>query len=417
MSKMLLFPPEKPIAASLTLSGSKSISNRLLLLKEVLSAPTSFQNLSESEDTVLLKSALQQIRQGSNAPIDVHHAGTDFRFLTALLSTRPGIWHLTGSERMKERPISELVNALRQLGAEISYAEKKDFPPLTIQGKELQGGSVYIDASESSQFVSALLLISPLLKDGLVLHMKSPSVSKPYIRMSVEWLKRFGVKLQFEHNVINVAPYLPSFSFPLSVQIESDWSSASYWYGICALSKNSRIELRSFEENSLQADACLPVLFKQLGVSTTFKNGVLILEQKGIPQERFEYDFTSCPDIAQTVACTCLGLGIPARLLGLKTLQFKESRRIDALKTELQKFSAHVETTEESLMLEPVKGYKLQKEVSVFTHNDHRMAMSFAALSSVTPGLYIEDPDVVNKSYPAFWRDLQSLGFRLNLQS
>lgn len=417
MSALLLFPPEKDIRASLQLGGSKSISNRLLILKQVLHLDFDIHNLSDSEDTQLLVQILKELQSGQKFDFNVNHAGTDLRFLTAFLATQPGnTYTLTGSERLKERPLAELIEALKQLGAEIEGLEKKDAPPLRITGKALEGGKIKLKANISSQFISALLLISPLFPKGLELFLQGERVSNPYISMSVELLKTFGVPCEDLGSSIRVMPGQIPNAVPQPFYVESDWSSASYWFSVCALSKGSQLQLQTFQTQSLQADAQLVKMYSLLGVQALFKGGQLTLTQVPMNLREFNWDFTSCPDIAPTIACTCLGLGIKARLTGLKTLQAKESRRIDVLKTELEKFGAKVHTSDDHLdLIPPIK--KSTGNIHVSTHHDHRMAMSFAPLSLVYPGLEIEAPQVVNKSYPLFWEDLQSLGFRLNLQS
>lgn len=415
---IILSAPGRLTAQSIPLSGSKSISNRLLLLNEVLDLRLSFANLSSSEDTLLLQAALAKLSGRNTATIDVHHAGTDMRFLTALLATRPGEWLLTGSARMKQRPVAELVSALQELGAEISYAELSGFPPLRIHGKPLEGGAITIDSSVSSQFISALLLISPLFRKGLELRLKGDTVSRPYINMTLALLQACGVRVKQERQLISVLPGTTVSTHKLQpfTNVEADWSSASYWYSICALAESSGIELQGLHKSSLQADAVLADIYTQLGVSTTFKNDAVCLASVTGPASAFHYDFTNCPDIAQTIAVTCLGLGIEAQLSGLRTLKIKETDRITALKNELTKFGAIVHATDDTLFIKPGAGPAMEKPL-IHTYNDHRMAMSFAPLALVYGPLAIDDPLVVNKSYPAFWEDLKSVGFNVNLQA
>jgi 3-phosphoshikimate 1-carboxyvinyltransferase len=406
--------PSHSVKAKIKLTGSKSISNRFLILKEVLGKDIHFENLSDSEDTQLLQNAINQIKNKRQATIDVHHAGTDMRFLTALLSITEGEWIITGSDRMKERPIGELVMALSSLGANISYLEKENFPPLLIKGKKLKGGIVHIDSSVSSQFISALILIAPALEQGMKLNLTGKMVSKPYIEMTCALLKSFGVHVTQTENLISItASIIPDL--PPVISIESDWSSASYWYSICALSGNMEIELRSLKNESLQADAVLPEIYKNLGVKTSYKKDGIVLNATQPLLKEFTYNFTNCPDIAQTIAVTCFGLGIRAELNGLQTLKVKETDRILALKNELQKLGANVETGSDWLKME-VGNLKSVKSQSIHTYKDHRMAMSFAPLALVLGQLVIEDEMVVTKSYPTFWEDLKSVGFNVNLQ-
>jgi len=415
------------IKAVIDLPGSKSISNRLLIINEVLDLNLKFENLSTAKDTTDLIKAIEQIRSGNNKVIDIGHAGTDMRFLTALLSIKEGDWILTGSERMKERPISELVDALKQIGAEISYLEKDGFPPLKITGKKLKGGKIQIDGSISSQFISALLLIAPALEKGIKIKIKNDVVSRSYILMTLHLLAEFGVKVSTILNSIIVSADLSKQSqfAILSTQyhIESDWSSASYLYSLVALSKNGEIILKGLRNKSSQGDSVLPEIYKHFGVSSHFENGNLVLKKNSGQTAHFEYNFTDCPDLAQTVAVTCLGLNINCHLKGLSTLKHKETDRLLALKTELEKFGAGVTITDNSLEIKSntehgtrnmeqetwnkeqgTSNFKLQ------TYKDHRMAMSFAPLALIFDNIIIEDPEVVQKSYPEFWEDLKMAG-------
>lgn len=409
---MKITAPHGNINASIELPGSKSISNRLLMIRTVSDLPVHFKNLSDAEDTILLAKALGQIKGKRSGTININHAGTDMRFLTAFLSVKEGEWIVTGSERMKQRPISELVNALKELGADITYTGKEGFPPLKINGKKLSGGKLEIDGSISSQFISALMLIAPLLEDALELTLKGNIVSIPYIKMTSELLKLFGVFVSFNGNKIIVRP-APFSMLNDQFLVESDWSAASYWFNLAALSNNSSIELKFLDKVSLQADSILPDLYTQLGVNTEFiEKGIRISGGHNTVSE-FEYDFTNCPDIAQTIAVTCFGLGVRSKLTGLQTLKIKETDRIHALKVEFEKLGGIVEATNNSLIINPPEKFVL-KEPFIQTYTDHRMAMSFAALVLKFQSLKIENPDVVEKSYPAFWDDLQYAGFSLD---
>jgi 3-phosphoshikimate 1-carboxyvinyltransferase len=413
--------PVDPIKVRVHLPGSKSISNRLLIIKHVLGLELTLHNTSNAEDTLLLQKALQQIASGSPATIDVHHAGTDLRFLTALLSVTPGKWRLTGSERIRQRPIAELVTALNLLGADITYLEKNNFPPLAINGKHLEGGTTEITAGVSSQFISALLLIAPLFKKGLQLLLKGDPVSAPYVKMTSALLQEFAVAVKHENNLISLQgsdhwQQTKQHTGKGSKTIESDWSSASYWYSICALSPGARIELTHLTEQSLQPDSALVGIFSELGVHTTFTGGGLVLQHKKSELTGFAGDFTDCPDIAQTVAVTCFGLGISSRLSGLKTLRIKETDRITALKNEFEKFGAKVVATEDTIQVEPPVRGPVTQQIEVATYNDHRMAMSFAPLALVYGHIGVQHHEVVDKSYPGFWEDLKSAGFSVNLR-
>ena len=409
-----IIAPRFPINCSINLSGSKSLSNRLLLLKEILDLKIDLKNLSDSEDTTLLLKALRQIKEAKNKNINILDAGTDMRFLTALLAIKKGTWTITGSDRMKKRPIGELVSALKSLGAEIEFLEKENYPPLEIKGKIILGGALKIDAGQSSQFISALLLISPKLKNGLVLTLKNKIVSSPYIEMTAALLKKFNVPISKIKNTYTVNSSTKSKQIKV-IKIESDWSSASYWYSICALSKNAKIELNFLNKKSLQSDSILPELYKILGVETKYKKNSIIISRKKLETKSINYNFINCPDIAQTFAVTCFGLGICAKLTGLSTLKFKESDRIIALKTELEKMGAKLVITNNSIELKKSKAIPFEGVIE--TYNDHRMAMSFSPLALVYNSIKIANPEVVSKSYPRFWKDLKSVGFSVNLWS
>jgi 3-phosphoshikimate 1-carboxyvinyltransferase len=421
---MLLEYNNQPVKAAIQLTGSKSISNRLLILNEVLNLHLKLQNLSMAKDTQDLILALEQIKANKNQTIDIGHAGTDMRFLTALLSIKEGEWILTGSERMKERPIAELVNALRQIGGSISYLENEGFPPLKITGKKLSGGKIEIDGSISSQFISALLLISPIFENGLELKVKNEIVSRPYILMTLDLLSEMGIKAETILKTIIVKPFDPNFELQTpnsELSIESDWSSASYWYSIAALSKNAQITLKGLSRKSLQGDAVLHQIFESLGVCSIFENGNVVLEKTGNLVSHLEYDFTDCPDLAQTVAVTCLGLKVNCSLIGLSTLKHKETDRLLALKTEIEKFGAEVKITNCSLELRhtnqetsntkhETQNLKPGTHLQLETYNDHRMAMSFAPLALIYDNIDIQNPEVVQKSYPEFWEHLKLIG-------
>lgn len=401
------------INISVNLPGSKSISNRLLILKEVMGLNVTIDNLSTAEDTVDLIKALDIIRNKKQELIDIGHAGTDMRFLTALLSVTEGTWILTGSERMKQRPIKPLADALKQLGADISYEDTEGFPPLKITGKQLSESKVEVDGSISSQFISALLLIAPSFENGLTIDVKGEIVSWPYIQMTLDFLSEFGLNVSTVNQTIFVSKSTKiAVALPSKLTVESDWSSASYWYSIVALGKNAQVSLNTLSRSSSQGDSVLREIYKNLGVDSAFQNGELILTQNNNVPSYFEYDFANCPDIAQTIAVTCLGLKITCSLTGLSTLKHKETDRILALKNELEKCGATVETTSTSLSITSYK--TLPEAISIETYNDHRMAMSFAPLSLIHNNISIQNPEVVKKSYPEFWSHLQKVGISHN---
>ena len=401
--------------ATLAISGSKSETNRLLLL-QALYSNISIENTSNSDDSKVMLDALQKskIKNQKSLIINAHHAGTAMRFLTAFFAIQKGQETLlTGSSRMKERPIKILVDGLKQLGAEITYIEKEGFPPIKIVGKKLTHSKVLLPANVSSQYVSALLLIAPMLENGLELTLEGEITSRPYIEMTLALLNKIGVATSFEKNCILVSPKsIIENSQPIN--IESDWSSASYYYSIVALSDiGTQIQLSSFSENSLQADAVLSELYKNFGVTTIFNsdNSITISKTLNFKPETLNFHLNSSPDIAQTIAVTCFGLGVSCQLNGLHTLKIKETDRLVALKNELTPLGAKVKITSDSISIEGCPNLEVKNAV-IKTYQDHRMAMSFAPLA-IKISLEIEQAEVVSKSYPAFWNDLKSLGFQI----
>lgn len=394
--------------SSITITGSKSESNRLLLL-QALYPEIKIENLSNSDDSVVMSKALSS---NSNTVVDIHHAGTAMRFLTAFFATQEGKEvTLTGSQRMKERPIQILVEALNQLGADVSYLENSGCPPLLIKGKALTQNKISLKANVSSQYISALLLIAPKLEQGLELTLNGEITSIPYINMTLNLLNQIGVETSFKNNVITVNP-LKEVSGDKTIVVESDWSSASYFYSIVALSPiGTQVELSSYKQDSLQGDSVLAELYQAFGVKTVFKGLSIVLEKTSQHQPDIAFNLVKSPDIAQTIAVTALGLGVKCDLEGLHTLKIKETDRLVALKNEIEKLGGDIEVTNETLHLKPFDGnFKL---ATIQTYNDHRMAMAFAPLALKTE-LKIEDAMVVSKSYPTFWDDLKSIGFQIN---
>ncbi len=400
--------------SKLQITGSKSETNRLLLLK-ALYPNLILENTSNSDDSEVMQKALAFIHHLSSTAqtIDVHHAGTAMRFLTAFFAIQEGIEVLlTGSSRMKERPIKILVEALNQLGAEISYEENEGFPPIRINGKKVIQNKVSLPANVSSQYISALLLIAPKLENGLELTLEGEITSIPYIKMTLALLNEIGVKTLFENNTIKVAHH-PSSITHHSITVESDWSSASYWYSIIALSEvGTQITLSSYKVNSLQGDCALIEIYKDFGVETIFNNdnSISISKVNFKNQKSLIFNLQSSPDIAQTIAVTCFGLGIGCDLYGLHTLKIKETDRLEALKAELIKLGAEILVTNESLHLKP--STSINENIAIKTYQDHRMAMAFAPLALRVP-ITIEEAEVVSKSYPDFWEDLKKIGFKM----
>jgi len=407
--KNVISGPVKPVQDTIYIPSSKSISNRMLIIRSLSEFSVGLKNLSDSDDTYVLKKALEE----TEAIKDVGHAGTAMRFLTAYLATIPGEFTLTGSHRMKERPIGSLVTALKKLGAEIEYLENEGFPPLSISGGAIRGGDIGIEAGISSQFISALMMIGPVLEGGLKVRLKGDVVSATYIEMTLSLMNRCGIGATFDGNqlVIPEKPYvLDDFS------VESDWSGASYWYQIAALMPGSSIKLPYLIPQSLQGDAVLVDIFEPLGVKSYFQEDGVLLNSHTIDRpDSFEYDFTGCPDLVQTCAVTLCSMGIPFRLSGTRTLRVKETDRIAALESELKKFGFMLSSHEagewigwDGSLCDPVADPVIQ------TFHDHRMAMAFAPMAIGKSQIAIEDPGVVTKSYPGFWDDLVKAGFGID---
>lgn len=396
------------LQSEIKITGSKSESNRLLLL-QALYSNIQIENLSNSDDTRVMSQALSST---SNI-VDVHHAGTAMRFLTAYFAFQKGREVvLTGSDRMKERPIKILVDALRELGADISYLETEGFPPLKINGKNPTKNKVTLQANVSSQYISALLLIAPKLENGLELTLEGNITSVPYIKMTLRLLEELGIETSFKDQTIKIKQQ--SAINNQIVTVESDWSSASYFYSIIALSKvGTKITLSSYKAHSLQGDAVLADIYLQFGVKTTFKTNRLVLQKVEMLNKLslIELDLSNSPDIAQTITVTCFALGLECLLTGLHTLKIKETDRLLALKTEIEKLGGMVTITTNSLHLKVSNNLKSQ--VAIATYNDHRMAMAFAPLALKT-SLIINDAEVVSKSYPGFWNDLKTIGFQIS---
>ncbi len=395
----------KNLKGNLQITGSKSESNRLLIL-QALYPEVDIQNLSNSDDTRVLKQALEK----SEGTIDIHHAGTAMRFLTAYFASKEGCEvEITGSQRMTERPIRLLVDALREMGADIEYIKETGFPPLRIHGKKLQVKTIKLQANVSSQYVSALMLIAPSLENGLEIILDGRITSTPYIMMTLEIMQHAGIKGRFENDRIFIEP--AKNLKPATIAVESDWSSASYFYGIAAISETAEIILSNYRKTSLQGDSCLARIYKHFGVETIYEGNSIILKKNSFKRaKRLKEDLRNSPDIAQTIAVTCLALGMECELEGLHTLKIKETDRLQALKNEMEKFGAKVYIAQDCLQLSPPG--KLNSNVAVETYNDHRMAMAFAPLGLNVP-LEIIDSEVVSKSYPDFWKDLKELGFKI----
>ncbi|MDE1205821.1 3-phosphoshikimate 1-carboxyvinyltransferase [Tenacibaculum larymnensis] len=389
----------------ITISGSKSESNRLLILQQ-LYPDLQIENLSDSDDTHHLQGALTS----DDTVADIGHAGTAMRFLTAFFATQEGVTKiLQGSDRMHNRPIQILVDALRNLGADIEYVEKEGYPPLKISGKKLTKDKVSINGNVSSQYISALMLIAPSLEKGLEIELIGEITSVPYINMTLQLLHQLEIKAEFEGQLIKIKPKLTVKK--QTVVVESDWSSASYFYSIIALSKvGSSVKLSAYKKDSLQGDSCLSEIYKHFGVTTVFEeNSILLTKEKKHNSEVLEQNLKNAPDIAQTIAVTCFGLGIACDLSGLHTLKIKETDRLEALREELTKLGADISVTNESLHLK--SSSEIKENIQIATYNDHRMAMAFAPLALKVP-IEILEAEVVTKSYRNFWKDMLSVGIQ-----
>jgi len=398
----LLYQPVNKIP-EIVIPGSKSESNRLLILKALYPKIT-IQNLSNSDDTVSLINGLET----EDAIVDVHHAGTAMRFLLAYFASKEGEEKtLTGSLRMQERPIKVLVEALRNLGADISYLKEEGFPPIKVRGKKLLKNTVTLNANVSSQYISALMLIASSLPDGLTINLKGEITSGPYIKMTLDLLKRVGISGNFTSDRIKIEPV--KILDKTIVNVESDWSSASYYYSLVALSENMEISLKNYTENSLQGDSELASIYKNLGVKTTFypvNNSIKLTKTRSLVKH-LSLDLNKTPDIAQTIAVTCFGMGLSCELTGLKTLKIKETDRLLALKIELEKLGALIKITDDSLEL--CTSESIKENTTIETYQDHRMAMAFAPLALITK-LTINNPVVVTKSYISYWNDFKKTG-------
>ncbi len=389
----------------INLPASKSISNRALILNALSYSTYPIQNLSDSDDTLVTLSALDS----NDTTFDIGAAGTAMRFLTAFLSKTVGEWTITGSARMKERPIKLLVDALNSLGAKIEYVEKEGFPPLKIYGSALIGGEINLDGAVSSQYISALMMIAPYMQNGLKLNLTGKVISQPYILMTNTLMQDFGVKVKFDGKCIEIEPQTYT---PVPFTVESDWSAASYWYEILSILGKGGFILKGLKQNSTQGDSKVAELFEQLGVRTIFLADAVKLVPIDIIITKFEYDFVDQPDLAQTFAVSCCLKNIPFHFYGLQSLKIKETNRIEALINELAKLGFVLYEPAEGELAWSGEKCELQSEIIISTYHDHRMAMAFAPACLLFP-ITIENPEVVSKSYPNFWKDLKLI-YELN---
>jgi 3-phosphoshikimate 1-carboxyvinyltransferase len=390
--------------SSIELPVSKSIYNRLLIINKLSNDKIKFTNSFEnSDDTIVLKNALENITKNT---VDIEYSGTAMRFLTAYYSILNGQKILTGSDRMKERPIKILVETLKQLGAKIEYIENFGYPPLKIEGTEIDGGHISISANISSQYISAILMVAPYFKYGLQLEILGKIVSLPYISMTIKLMQQCGAAINWKtEKIIDVKPIAYKTS---EIKIESDWSAASYWYQIIALCENGKITLKNLHKNSLQGDSVVEKYYRFFGVETRFHlNDIEISYVPKLKSDYLELNLSDTPDLAQTIACTCVGLKIKCKLTGLSTLQIKETNRIKALQNELLKFGVISEISSDHF---EIKKFTTPNDIiDIETYQDHRMAMAFAPLSIKFGKLEIKNHGVVSKSYPMYWKHLESV--------
>lgn len=400
----------KALQVNVLLPASKSISNRLLLINALAGNALNLQNLSIANDTQLLIKIFGSHRSNINQPIqeiNCEDAGTVMRFLTAYFTTQQGQWVLKGSGKMHHRPIAVLVDKLRELGADIRYLINDGFPPLLIKGKTLHGGNIAINASISSQYISALILIAPYLNGGLEIELEGKIASKPYIEMTAGLMQQCGVDAQFEGNKISIpqAKYTAT-----TLVVESDWSAASYWYAFAALAKDSTITLAGLQQNSLQGDSMVANWMQGFGVNTSYTSAGVQLTSSLPSITNFEQDFSNSPDLAPTFVCLCAAMGIPAKFYGLETLAIKESNRTEALATELRKIGVDFSQKGDYWQLTPNAQLKeIAAPITFATYHDHRMAMAFTMFAFVLPQITIENMEVVQKSYPSFWDDFEKI--------
>ena len=414
MKQYRLAAPER-LNQTIQLPASKSISNRALIIYALSGGRNLPENLSDCDDTEVIIEALKYMPD----EINIKAAGTAMRFMSAYLSVMRGTHIITGTDRMKHRPIAILVDALRRLGAQIEYVGEEGFPPLKITGKKLEGGQLEIPGNVSSQYISALLMIGPMLKEGLTLQLTGEIISRPYIDLTLWMMGEFGADAKWSSaDTITVAhkPYKGRDYY-----IESDWSGASYWYEMVALSNDPDAEVRltGLMDGSMQGDSTTRYIFSLLGVKTSFET-----QQKGVPQmvtlkkngrgvSKLEYDFVNAPDLAQTFVVTCAALDIPFHFKGLATLKIKETDRIEALKREMKKLGYVIHDANDSELYWDGERCEPQMELGIDTYEDHRMALAFAPYALKHDGLIINNPQVVTKSYPNYWNDLESVGFTI----
>lgn len=403
------------IKAEINLPASKSISNRVLVIHSLSGGNSTLHNLSDCDDTQVMINALRDMPE----VIDIKAAGTAMRFMSAYLSVTEGEHVITGTERMKHRPIGVLVDALRRLGADIEYVGEQGYPPLRIRGKQLEGGTLEVPGNISSQYISALLMIGPALRNGLELRLTGDIISRPYIDLTLHVMHEFGCKIEWSS--VDTISVKPQRYDDREYVVENDWSASSYWYEMLALSedKENGIVLPGLRDASRQGDSVVRYLYSLLGVKTAFKNGdhgqdtKVALTRHFSALTRMDYDFINQPDLAQTFVVTCCALGIPFHFTGLASLKIKETDRIEALKTEMRKLGYVLRDVNDCELEWDGERCEAEDNPSIDTYEDHRMAMSFAPLAITLGCIRINNPEVVSKSYPNYWDDLRKAGFEI----
>lgn len=409
MSLYKLSKEDKAIVGEITLTGSKSISNRVLIIRALAREKFKIKHLAKAHDTVTLQRLLSNLNERI---LNAHNGGTTFRFLAVYATTLAKDHIVTGSRRMLERPIGVLVEALKKLGVRLSYLGRAGYPPLFIQSSSstLRGGDLNILANVSSQFISALLMAAPCLEEGLRLHLQGTVVSKPYIEMTLSLMADFGIDSAWdrEANTIWIAPQ--TYHPPEAYIVEADWSAASYYYAMAVLADEVHLQINGLSEHSIQGDSELVTMMRSFGITSVFNEKGVLLQKEQLPLTSFEYNFLGCPDLAQTLVVLCSALGINAQFHGLQTLKIKETDRVAALDHELNKLGCELTYSEGTIELK--RGVQIiPNRVVVQTYEDHRMAMAFAPLALLGSTIFFDSKEVVNKSYPTFWDDLKTLGF------
>lgn len=400
-----VFPPDEMLEARVSLPLSKSISNRALVINALTDGALPLKKVAKCDDTDVMVAALSS----DDACVNIGAAGTAMRFLTAYYSAQSGREVvLDGTERMRHRPIAVLVDALRACGATIEYADEEGYPPLRISGKKLQGGEITLSASVSSQYISALLMIAPTMEQGLKLTLDGDIISRPYIMMTLSMMRQWGVESEFVGNTITIAPQKYN---PIDFEVEADWSAASYWYEIAALSSGD-VSLHGLDDKSVQGDSEISKYFEYLGINTHFDDGVVELEPSPDLVPRLNLDLSDQPDLAQTIVVTSCMLGVSFHLTGLSTLKIKETDRLEALRAEMLKLGMVLTVERDSELIWDGSRRPIYEFPEIDTYEDHRMAMAFAPVSLFIPGIVINNIEVVSKSYPDYWQHLQEAGFK-----